>query len=119
MNTFQTRHTQWVICSCCAGNGTVDNPAFANGFTQEQWEEMGQDWDGECMTTGQDRYLAGVYDVTCTHCSGTGKVREPVFKEMPRPERRSYIKYLREQREQVTYAAATKAEYEAERRIGA
>ena len=119
VKTFQTRHFQWAICNCCHGNGGVDHPAFANGFTSEEWDDMGQDWDCEGETTGQDRYLSGAYDVPCDECNGSGKVRQPIFQAMSRDERRAYVRFLREQRQATQYAYEQRAEYEAERRMGA
>lgn len=80
---------------------------------------MGEDWDPEGETSGQDRYLAGAYDVSCTACRGSGKVREPDFKSMPRDERRAYLQHLRQQREAAEDARVSRMEYEAERRMGA
>ena len=119
MKTFKTRHFQWAICDFCHGNGTVDHPAFANGITSSEWDEMGSDWDAQGETTGQDRYLSGDYDVFCGECNGSGKVRQPIFRAMPREERRAYVRYLIEQRDAADYRSASKAEQDAERRMGA
>ncbi|EDY2030014.1 hypothetical protein GTB64_004456 [Salmonella enterica] len=56
----------WIICPCCEGEGRVDNPAFSNGFTQD---ELNDDPDFA------ERYFAGVYDVGCSECEGKGKVK--------------------------------------------
>lgn len=40
---------KWIICSCCEGNGAVENPAFRNGFTSSEWAEMAADEQAEYM----------------------------------------------------------------------
>jgi len=118
MPTFKTRHFNWEICGCCRGNGKVDHPAFSNGFTSEEWQEMRDDvqFDGE---SSADRYLAGFYDVSCGECGGSGKVRVPNFRAMPRDERRVYIQFLRDERDDAECRRELAAEYEAELRMGA
>ena len=73
-------------------------------------------FDGE---SSADRYLAGFYDVLCSDCDGSGKVRVPDFRAMPRDERRAYIQFLRNEREDFECRRDMAAEYEAERRMGA
>jgi len=119
MSTFKTHFFHWAICGRCNGHGRVDAPAFANGFTSAEWADMGDDWDGEGETNGQDRYLSGAYDVACGECGGSGKVSQPDFRAMPRVERRAYVTHLREQREAAEDARISRMEYEAERRMGA
>lgn len=80
---------------------------------------MGEDWDSTGETNAQQRYMAGVYDVICDSCEGTGKVKCPQFKEMPRIERKAYIQFLRAEREERDFEHMSRAEIEAERRIGA
>jgi len=115
---FKTRHLRWVICGCCKGSGQVDHPAFRNGFTSEEQAEMACDWDAESQTTAWDRYMAGAYDVRCDVCDGTGKVREPDFATMPRDERLAYVRFLRNQREEVEVDRIICMEMAAERRMG-
>lgn len=79
---------------------------------------MANDWDAEGETNGQDRYLAGAYDVPCDACEGTGKVQQPDFRAMGRDERRAYVSYLREQREVAEIDRVISAESAAERRLG-
>ena len=119
MAPFQTKHFNCAICDCCNGHGKVDHPAFSNGITSSEWAEMADDWDAESETNAQDRYLAGAYDVVCENCSGAGKVKVPDFKRMPRDERKAYIQFLREEREEFEFQQTCRAELEAERRIGA
>lgn len=119
MTTFKTRYFRWAICGCCNGSGTVDHPAFSNGITSSEWADMAGDWDAEGETNAQDRYLAGAYDVPCDACGGSGKVREPNFRAMPRDERRAYVQHLRDEREEAECARISRLEYAAERRMGA
>lgn len=118
MPAFKTRHFNWAICDCCRGAGKVDHPAFANGFTSEEWQDMRDDvqFDGE---SSADRYLAGCYDVQCGECNGSGKVRVPDFRAMPREERRAYVQHLRDERDDAECRREMAAEYAAERRMGA
>ena len=116
--TFKTRNFRWVICGCCKGSGHVDHPAFSNGFTSAEQAEMAADWDAEGVTTAWGRYLAGAYDVKCDACEGTGKMREPNFTAMPRDERRAYVSFLRNQREEAEVDRIIRKESAAERRMG-
>jgi hypothetical protein len=50
------------MCDECGGNGKVDNPAFSNGITQEDRDEMGEE--------SFENYMDGRYDVTCPCCKG-------------------------------------------------
>jgi hypothetical protein len=119
MTKFNTRHTLWAICGCCNGDGSVDHPAFSNGITSQEMADMSQDWDAEGKTNGLDRYLSGAYDVGCNECAGSGKVRQPNFRAMARDERRAYVKHLRDERDEAAWMRESRAEYEAERRMGA
>ena len=29
--------TKWEICECCNGNGHMENPAFSDGISGEEW----------------------------------------------------------------------------------
>ena len=116
---FLTRHFTWAICDCCHGHGRVDHPAFANGFTATEWQEMAHDWDAEGESNAQGRYLSGHYDVQCTECGGSGKVKEPMFAAMPREERKRYVQFLREQREDQAASLENFLDRQAERRMGA
>ncbi len=57
--------TRREVCPRCHGEGVHDHPAF-NGFTGEEMREMGDDF--------RENYISGVYDVTCTECSGRNVV---------------------------------------------
>ena len=57
----------WVICSLCQGNGSHVNPAIdAGGLGAEDFSD--DDF--------REAYMAGVYDVPCVRCGGSGKIRE-------------------------------------------
>jgi len=61
----------WMICSTCNGEGTRVNPNIdGNGLTREDFEE---DPDFH------EAYMDGRYDIACSACNGTGKVREIPF----------------------------------------
>ena len=77
MTTFNTPHKKWQICDCCRGEGRVDHPAFANGITSSEWQEMAHDWDNEGEMNAQQRYMRGDYDVPCVECGGRGSVKVP------------------------------------------
>lgn len=105
----------WAICECCRGNGTVDNPAFSNGFTSDEWHEACHediDDDGESFAS---RYLGGAYDVRCPECKGTGKVKAPDVERLTLRERRQIA--VAERRDY--YRHQVNAEAAAERRMGA
>lgn len=61
---------KWAVCGRCYGKGTHVNEAVdGDGFTMEEWDEMGYEFQGE--------YMAGVYDVTCTSCNGRTTLKQP------------------------------------------
>lgn len=96
----------WAICSCCNGNGQVDNPAFSNGFTSSEWSEM--------SGSQQRGYLSGRYDVICKECSGSGKVQVPNMENLSFAEKRVLAGRRIQQRAQDRY----NDEAAAERRMG-
>ena len=59
--------TRWAICDVCEGNGKTVNPSIDSGGLSADLSD-----DPEFM----DDYMAGVYDIACGHCGGSGKVRE-------------------------------------------
>jgi RecJ-like exonuclease len=101
---------KWVICKCCEGNGTVDNPAFSNGFTSSEWKEMHED--------EQAAYMAGEYNVACTACNGSGKVQVPDVAAMTFAEKRNLVIQRRESREEARISRQLDAEWAAERAFG-
>lgn len=115
---FKTKHTKWQICDCCRGEARVDHPAFSQGFTSLEWKEMADDWDAEGETNAQERYLRGDYDIPCNACSGLGRVKVPDWSSMPRADRRAYIVFLRERREEAEFQCVWEGERQAELRMG-
>ena len=71
--------TTRIVCPRCRGTGVHDHPAFCNGFTSDEMQELGQDF--------QEDYMSGVYDVTCEDCNGANVV-EVVDTERLKPEHR-------------------------------
>lgn len=110
--------TKWAICGCCEGNGRVENPAFSNGFTSEEWADMCSDYDDGDDTSAADRYMAGAYDVVCSECRGTGKIKVPDVQAMTFGEKRQHILNMREQQAEARARREIAAEYAAERRMG-
>jgi hypothetical protein len=51
-----------IRCPICLGNGKIDNPAFSNGITESERDEMGDE--------SFQNYVSGVYDVKCPCCQG-------------------------------------------------
>ena len=97
----------WIICSCCQGNGKVDHPAFSNGITDSEWAH----WD----ESEQQAYMAGRYDIICNECDGFGKLKEPIVSALSFTEKRVLAsKRIDDRIEREMYA-----EMAAERRFGA
>ena len=58
----------WIICPVCDGDGRVVNPNIdAHGLTAEDFDE-----DPDFA----EDYASGLYDIPCTPCDGTGKLRQ-------------------------------------------
>lgn len=104
---LQRHQFSWAICDCCRGEGKVENSAFSNGFTSDQWEQM--DYDD------RSTYLSGAYDQVCHECKGEGKVKTPKFSALTFSQKRILV----EQRRYETYRNYVDAESAAERRMGA
>lgn len=79
----------WQICRRCDGHGKVDNPAFSNGISSE---EFYHEWDED----DRENYLSGMYDVACTEpgCEG-GKVKAPKPGVLTFAERRQIVREMR------------------------
>ena len=61
---------EWAICSNCTGSGKKDHPAFSNGISSYDFDHPADYADFI------EEYKAGQYDVSCSTCSGSGKVIE-------------------------------------------
>jgi hypothetical protein len=59
---------RWEICHRCEGNGTHVNPAV-DGWDPTDWDANDEDF--------RENYFAGVYDIRCDQCAGSGKVQVP------------------------------------------
>ncbi|HDA9759594.1 TPA: hypothetical protein SG792_004296 [Klebsiella pneumoniae] len=81
----------WAICHHCDGHGSMDNPAFSDGFTNSELYDMEPE--------ERQRIVNGAYDVRCTTCKGSGKVKVPNIREMSFGEKRALVERRREQRE--------------------
>lgn len=79
--------TKWEICECCNGNGRMENPAFSDGISGEEWAN---EWEQD----EREAYLSGAYDVRCDECEGTGKVKAPVLSSLNSEDRENYEQYL-------------------------
>lgn len=49
----------WAICHHCDGHGSMDNPAFSDGFTNSELYDMEPE--------ERQRIVNGAYDVPCTN----------------------------------------------------
>ena len=101
---------KWIICSSCEGNCVVENPAFSNGFTSSEWQDMHED--------EQAAYMAGEYDVSCEPCQGTGKVQVPDVSRMTFREKRLLVIERREAQEDARLDREMRADIAAERAFG-
>ena len=64
----------WIICPACSGNGTHTNPNIdAHGLSAEDFAD-----DPDFA----EDYFSGTYDVRCSACGGSGKIRENLLEEL-------------------------------------
>jgi hypothetical protein len=98
---------RWEICPACEGHGKVDHPAFSNGITSSEWNDIDQ----------QDRqsYMAGDYDVACESCRSLGRVKVPCVENLTFSEKRELVRRRLDSQLETQF----KAEHAAERSIGA
>lgn len=85
----------WAICDCCEGHGKIDNPAFSNGFTSTEWSDLDEEF--------REDYRKGTYDVQCSECKGSGKVKQPDVKNMTFAEKRNLVLQRRESHEDAAF----------------
>lgn len=99
----------WVVCDRCHGDGThVDPRVDGNGFTMDEWHEMGREF--------QDDYRSGRYDVTCSQCGGRRVMPELDENVELLPWQAQLVEVIRQwNRDEAEY----QAEVAAERRMGA
>lgn len=98
---------RWAICGCCEGSGKVGHEAFSNGITSSEWAE----WSIE----DREHYMRGDYDVQCSDCKGTGKVKIYEVSRMSWPLKRELVR----QRKHNRIMAELARESAAERAMGA
>lgn len=88
------------VCPTCDGRGSYVNPSIdSHGISAEEFDE-----DPDF----RESYMSGHYDVTCEHCQGARVV--PVSKDE---------KFNEKLAARLKAASDSRAEYEAERRMGA
>lgn len=76
------RKRKWEICERCEGEGTVVHPALSV-------------WTGDDIAEDPDGFadmMAGIHDVRCPECGGTGKVQEPTEEELEERRERDEMK---------------------------
>jgi RecJ-like exonuclease len=92
--------TKWEICERCEGNGKHDPESFSNGFTASEFNELFDDEES------QEDYFNGRYDVRCSECNGSGKVRVPDLDSLTDAEREGYERALEERADYERECAA-------------
>lgn len=98
------------VCGECEGEGKVDHPAFSNGITQSEREEMGEE--------DFQSYMDGRYDVVCPCCKGMRVIQVPDVYQMSWKQKRDCVlarRAIREEQENERYYQAERA---AEMRFG-
>lgn len=94
------------MCDCCGGEGKVDNPAFDNGITQSDREEMGEE--------SFQNYMDGMYDVSCPECKGAKIVLVPDVDDCTFAQKRFLVGYRNDLIEQARDAREARAMERAE-----
>jgi hypothetical protein len=104
---FVTLPSHKEVCTRCNGSGVHDHPAFSNGFTGEEMDELGDDF--------REEYMAGRYDVRCSECQGDNVVDVPNDQNLTPDQQTNLDRW----REHCQGEADYQAEVAAERRMGA
>ena len=78
-----------VMCDRCDGEGSVDNPAFSNGITSSDREEMGE--------SEFRRYMSGAFDVVCPCCRGSRIVLQADVRSMSMAQKRFAVRARQDQ----------------------
>jgi RecJ-like exonuclease len=97
------------ICDNCEGDGKMDHPAFSNGITQSERQEMGEE--------DFQSYMEGAYDVPCDCCQGRGMILVADVNGMTFIQKRFAVKVRRYEREQAEFERQYAAERAAEMRF--
>ncbi len=100
--------SKWAICECCGGSGHVENPAFSNGFTYDEFNETFDDEES------REDYFAGAYDVACDACESSGKVQVIDVASCTFAQKRVAVMARKEAREEAQDARESAALYRAE-----
>lgn len=98
------------MCDVCEGNGMIDNPAFSNGITQSDREDMGEE--------DFQSYMDGRYDVRCDCCGGNRVIQVMDVSRMTYEQKRFAVKVRQHDRDQAQYEREYAAECAAERQFG-
>lgn len=95
----------WQICDRCRGHGTIDNPSL-HSFDGPSLEDQFAEDD-----SFQEDYMAGVHDVACDECHGSGKVKvtEPILDRVSSEIRTQYLARLQEWQQYQSQERAEKA----------
>jgi len=96
--------TKWEVCPICDGEGKHVNPSIdCGGLTADDFAE-----DPDFM----DEYMSGTYDVACNYCCGRTTVLAVDWDALTPDQANAYNQQLDDER-------ATRAEHQAELRMGA
>ena len=98
------------ICSECEGEGQVDNPAFSNGISESEREEMGEEDFGS--------YMDGRYDVAYPCCQGAKIVQVPNVSGMSMDQKRHAVLVRRFRRDEIKFEREYAAVHRAEMAFG-
>ena len=80
----------------------MDNPAFSDGFTSSELYDMEPE--------ERHRILNGAYDVACSSCKGSGKIKVPIISALTFSEKKALVLERRDRRELADLAQMEKME---------